>query len=642
MKKAIVFLAIFIGIVFFSGNVFAYNFGNIFGQDLSGFLGVNEIGVSNPAAAYCLDLGYEYEIRSERDGSQKGYCIFNKKEGCEEWEFLSGKCGVKYSYCAKEGYRLKVKKDGKNQFSSEYAVCVKGRKEIGSVTDLINIGEKISKDSFVEIPKKKDKDPLFKTKTRTLPSKFDWRDYKGENWMTPVKNQGSCGSCWAFSAVGSMEALFNIASGDPNLDLDFSEEALINDYNPSTGQDCCGGGIYNPFLLTQFMGIPSEDCLFYDLYSFNCICIPEDDPDPDDCQCNYGNPYCSNSNIGDLCVDYEETLTYIDSSEYYSTGLSDLEIKQKIVENGPVSTIMYLSGEFIGGTDIYTCENLSNPFAHGIVIAGYDDEQGYWVIKNGYGVGFAENGYFYIPYGECNVGYSNLAVPILDDSDNDRIGDAWDNCPSDYNPAQGDIDNDSIGDVCDSGDSAYLTSFFGNYIDTQSQNYDSITGGGPCNQEGGCEYSDSLTDEAYCNDPYWPNYCVYEGTCYKGDGSAIVDYIDGYEKHQAICIGYGWWDLDSGTELGYGYTPLPGIEVCEMGGNTWTTATGTDVGEYEWNYNGYSCCGDDEDEFYWGSDELCHDTEEPARKLPSRRSPKSPKEVLGFGLFLTLFKKIVN
>ena len=44
----------------------------------------------------------------------------------------------------------------------------------------------------------------------TVPSSWDWRNKDGKNWMTPVKNQGSCGSCWAFTAIGAIEAYMNI------------------------------------------------------------------------------------------------------------------------------------------------------------------------------------------------------------------------------------------------------------------------------------------------------------------------------------------------------------------------------------------------------------------------------------------------
>ena len=153
-------------------------------------------------------------------------------------------------------------------------------------------------------------------------------------------------------------------------------------------------------------------------------------------------------------------------------------------------------------------------------------------------------------------------------------------------------------DVCDDEDSTYEQYFFAEYLDVEGISYDNIIGGGPCNQDGGCEYIDQTTDKAYCNHEDFPNICVYEGSCYLGDGSVILD-IDGTDKHEAMCIGFGWWDLDAGTSNENYTTPLPGIEICEMGGYVWTTGE-PGIGEYEWNFNGHGCCGDDEGEFFDG------------------------------------------
>jgi len=63
-------------------------------------------GMANPASVYCQELGYELEMRETEEGTI-GVCVFPDGKECEEWDFLSGRCGQEYSYCAQEGYTLK-------------------------------------------------------------------------------------------------------------------------------------------------------------------------------------------------------------------------------------------------------------------------------------------------------------------------------------------------------------------------------------------------------------------------------------------------------------------------------------------------------------------------------------------------------
>ena len=49
-------------------------------------------GLPNPASKYCIDQGYELEIRTDEEGNQYGVCIFPDGSECEEWEYFRGEC----------------------------------------------------------------------------------------------------------------------------------------------------------------------------------------------------------------------------------------------------------------------------------------------------------------------------------------------------------------------------------------------------------------------------------------------------------------------------------------------------------------------------------------------------------------------
>lgn len=90
---------------------------------------------------------------------------------------------------------------------------------------------------------------------------FDWRNVSGEDWMTSVKEQGLCGSCWVFCATGAFEAQINIDAGDPTIDFDSSEQNILS---CSGGGDCEEGGWVNATLkYIRDTGVPDEECLRY-------------------------------------------------------------------------------------------------------------------------------------------------------------------------------------------------------------------------------------------------------------------------------------------------------------------------------------------------------------------------------------------
>ncbi|EER19300.1 cathepsin L, putative [Perkinsus marinus ATCC 50983] len=98
----------------------------------------------------------------------------------------------------------------------------------------------------------------------TLPSSVDWRD---KNVLTPVKDQGNCGSCWAFAVTGALEAKHAIATGEL---LSFSEQQLV-DCSRSYGNHGCQGGL--PRFAYNYIrdhGIDQESTYPYNIWSESC------------------------------------------------------------------------------------------------------------------------------------------------------------------------------------------------------------------------------------------------------------------------------------------------------------------------------------------------------------------------------------
>ncbi|MFH1240175.1 MAG: DUF333 domain-containing protein [Candidatus Diapherotrites archaeon] len=120
------------------------------------------VGMANPATIYCTELGHRHKIIEIPEG-QIGICTFPNGEECEEWEFYAGTCGAEFNYCAQNGYETLTMTDGQNPFSKDYTVCVRRNKIIGSVSDLMNLSDKLTSGCETEItaPLSKPKD-LFK------------------------------------------------------------------------------------------------------------------------------------------------------------------------------------------------------------------------------------------------------------------------------------------------------------------------------------------------------------------------------------------------------------------------------------------------------------------------------------------------
>jgi len=192
-------------------------------------------------------------------------------------------------------------------------------------------------------------------------TKFDWRD---AGVVTPVKNQGQCGSCWSFSATGAMEGAWAIYSGDL---LSLSEQQLM-DCSKRYGDFGCNGGLMdNAFEYAIDYGMCSEEQDPYKGTTDTCMTPSLD---------------CDNVAKFSYCVDI-------------NSG-NELELKQA-VSRAPVSVAIEADTtifQFYSG-GIIKSENCGNSLDHGVLVVGYGEENGekYWIVKNSWGESWGENGY---------------------------------------------------------------------------------------------------------------------------------------------------------------------------------------------------------------------------------------------------------
>jgi len=305
--------------------------------------------------------------------------------------------------------------------------------------------------------------PKTPSSSRSYPTEFDWRDFKGVDFTTPVKHQGSCGSCWAFSTVGPLEC--NIKMND-GITVDLSEQWLVSCSNAGS---CAGGWFAHRY--HQFSKDPCGDtgAVLEQYFRYRAADLP--------CNCPYPHSYTIDG------------WSYVGSS----WGVPSVNsIKDAILNYGPISIAVkagYSAFKSYNG-GVFNTHSFDRP-DHAVVLVGWDDNfywhgnyYGVWILRNSWGTRWGAGGYMYITYGCSSVGYAanyilydgndcnnngyndindiatGRSLDLNDnfipdecegpqDFDGDGIIDEDDNCPTVYNPDQSDVDGDGHGDVCD-------------------------------------------------------------------------------------------------------------------------------------------------------------------------------------------------
>nr|XP_034841271.1 uncharacterized protein LOC117997184 [Maniola hyperantus] len=192
-----------------------------------------------------------------------------------------------------------------------------------------------------------------------LPTDIDWRD---KNVVTSVKNQGGCGSCWAFSTVGNVESMNAIKTGQLT---DLSEQQLVDCDTQNNG---CKSGI--PAVALQYF--MSKGAMTSESY-----------------------PYT----VADGTCKYDANSVAVRVADCVSVTGGEDAIAEQLAQMGPLSiaidsaSIHHYNGAIIHGQ---SCQ--SGPINHAVLLVGYgtDSASGlkYWIVKNSWGEIWGENGYF--------------------------------------------------------------------------------------------------------------------------------------------------------------------------------------------------------------------------------------------------------
>jgi C1A family cysteine protease len=214
--------------------------------------------------------------------------------------------------------------------------------------------------------------PLVNAPLDTAPAAFDWC---GAGYCTPIKDQGQCGSCWAFATTENIESVHRIAGG--NLPV-LSPQQIVD---CDTGEAGCGGG--DPAQAYEYVvqqgGLDTAASYPYVGVQGGCRFNP--------------------ATVGARIV-----------GERNGFGGSEQQMAANLASTAPFSILVDASSwQFYSG-GVLPSSQCGQQLDHAVVAVGYNMNQGFWRVRNSWGAGWGQSGFIYLQFGAntCGMDYEVL------------------------------------------------------------------------------------------------------------------------------------------------------------------------------------------------------------------------------------------
>lgn len=227
-----------------------------------------------------------------------------------------------------------------------------------------------------------------------LPATYTWGNVGGSNFLSPIIDQGRCGSCVAFATIGTLETQMNIARHTTLSPYQFSAQHLFS----------CGGGTctmgWTPDEAVSYLkasGVPDDACFPYSSGALG-----------QDAQCSA------------TCADSAARSFKIAGSTQPTTWTQDVNaVKQALLKGPLITTLTVYEDFYYYQSGVY--KHTTGDFAggHAVSIIGWNDDEKAWIVRNSWGPDWGSEGFFHIAWDDqdSGLGDSTWAMQIADASD---------------------------------------------------------------------------------------------------------------------------------------------------------------------------------------------------------------------------------